>query len=172
LGGGFYVYSAFLAPKLQGVATDNQDQTPAAAETDQNEPTDLAATTSDQGVNYSDEFLPPDAATATSSALVDESINEPATSSPTSTPNGQVEAAPATSQDSDMDGLLDERELTLGSDVNRSDTDADGLSDYEEVMTWKTDPTNPDTDGDTYNDGQEVKARYNPLGPGKMTISQ
>ncbi|MCX6779538.1 MAG: hypothetical protein NTU97_04945 [Candidatus Magasanikbacteria bacterium] len=35
-------------------------------------------------------------------------------------------------------------------------------------MIWKTDPLVADTDGDGFNDGQEVKNGYNPLGSGKL----
>ena len=48
------------------------------------------------------------------------------------------------------------------------DTDNDGLADEAEVAMWKTDPTNPDTDGDGYNDGLEVRSGYSPTGPGKL----
>ena len=48
------------------------------------------------------------------------------------------------------------------------DSDADGLQDWEEAL-WKTDPNNPDTDGDGVFDGQEIKENRNPLlaGDGK-----
>lgn len=70
--------------------------------------------------------------------------------------------------DSDKDGLDDVREKELGTNVFNADTDADGLSDGDEVIIWKTNPLNPDTDGDTYKDGDEVRNGYNPLGPGKL----
>jgi len=70
--------------------------------------------------------------------------------------------------DSDKDGLDDIREEELGTDPNNSDTDSDGLDDASEVLIWKTNPNNPDTDGDGYSDGVEIKAGYNPLGPGKI----
>ena len=47
------------------------------------------------------------------------------------------------------------------------DTDADGLTDDEEQV-YDTDPNNPDSDGDSYSDGQEVSGGYNPLGPGLL----
>lgn len=47
------------------------------------------------------------------------------------------------------------------------DDDGDGLANYKED-TYKTDKNNPDTDGDGYLDGDEVKNGYNPLGEGKM----
>ncbi len=42
------------------------------------------------------------------------------------------------------------------------DFDSDGLSDEEETA-YRTDPNNPDTDGDNYLDGEEVYAGWNPL---------
>jgi len=72
------------------------------------------------------------------------------------------------SVDTDKDGLPDVREKQLGTDPKNPDTDADGLSDGDEVLIWKTDPLNPDTDGDGYSDGTEVRNGYNPLGPGKL----
>lgn len=47
------------------------------------------------------------------------------------------------------------------------DPDFDGLETDEEFV-YKTDPYKPDTDGDGYNDLQEIFAGYNPLGPGKL----
>ena len=48
------------------------------------------------------------------------------------------------------------------------DTDNDGLSDYDEVKNFLTDPLASDSDGDGYLDGEEVKAGYNPRGSGKL----
>ncbi len=56
--------------------------------------------------------------------------------------------------DSDGDGLTDEREATLGTDPESEDTDGDGLPDGLEVET-QTDPTNQDTDHDGLNDARE-----------------
>ena len=42
------------------------------------------------------------------------------------------------------------------------DSDGDGLTDYEEVHTYNTDPQDADTDGDGYLDGEEVAGGYNP----------
>jgi len=47
------------------------------------------------------------------------------------------------------------------------DSDNDGLTDAQEKVLG-TDPHNPDTDGDGYLDGAEVKSGYNPLGAGKL----
>jgi len=48
------------------------------------------------------------------------------------------------------------------------DSDNDELTNYEEINVYGTDPYNPDTDGDGYQDGPEVRAGYNPNGPGKL----
>ncbi len=47
-------------------------------------------------------------------------------------------------------------------DLKKIDTDNDGLSNYEEIYIYHTDPNNPDTDGDGYTDGDEVKNGYDP----------
>ena len=82
------------------------------------------------------------------------------------TPNLPKQDIKKTDIDSDGDGLFDNEEKEYGTDINRSDTDSDGLTDFEEVINWKTDPLVLDTDGDGYSDGQEVEGGYNPLGSG------
>ena len=49
------------------------------------------------------------------------------------------------------------------------DSDSDGLTDIEEKM-YGTDHRNPDTDGDTFLDGNEVFHRYDPLGVAPSTL--
>lgn len=95
-------------------------------------------------------------------------INTPATSTLEAS-NTPVVKIPV---DSDADGLNDEEEIAAGSNPNLIDTDNDGLSDYEEVTIYKTNPAKPDTDGDTFLDGAEVKGGYNPNGPGKLVPIQ
>jgi len=93
--------------------------------------------------------------------------------------------------DTDGDGLTDEKEKEIGTDIFLPDTDGDGLmdgeeyskfktnplkedsdndglSDSQEILKYKTDPNNPDTDGDTYSDGSEVENGYNPNGDGEL----
>ena len=66
--------------------------------------------------------------------------------------------------DSDGDGLLDDEEILLGTDLNGTDSDGDGLTDGDEVNTIGTDPLVIDTDGDGLNDGDEVNTEgTNPL---------
>lgn len=45
------------------------------------------------------------------------------------------------------------------------DGDSDGLINSDETR-WGTNPANPDTDGDGFKDGEEVKANHNPTIPG------
>jgi hypothetical protein len=53
--------------------------------------------------------------------------------------------------------------------VPGKDTDSDGLTDVEELL-YGTDYRNPDTDGDTFLDGNEVFHRYHPNGSAPSTL--
>ncbi|MFH0987748.1 MAG: thrombospondin type 3 repeat-containing protein [Parcubacteria group bacterium] len=77
-----------------------------------------------------------------------------------------------TAQDSDSDGLSDTEEAALGTNPYKTDSDDDGLSDYDEAKVYHTNPINPDTDVDTYLDGEEVSKGYNPNGAGKLLNTQ
>ncbi|MBI4090854.1 MAG: L,D-transpeptidase [Candidatus Komeilibacteria bacterium] len=107
-------------------------------------------------------------------------------------------AAHGQAADSDADGLADEEELTTYfTDPALADTDGDGFSDGDEIETgfsprfgdtkkliqvdsdkdylndaWElalgTGLMNPDSDGDTYLDGTEVAAGYDPLTAGEV----
>jgi hypothetical protein len=70
--------------------------------------------------------------------------------------------------DSDGDGLSDYQEGFYGTDPKNPDSDGDGLSDYEEIKVYQTDPKNPDSDGDGALDGQEVRSGSNPRGQGSL----
>lgn len=127
-------------------------------------------------------------------AQVNQPLDNTNTTANTNTANTNEDVQPPTNAaiDSDLDGLTDVEEESLGTDPNLvdtdsdglsdkdeakvyktnplvSDTDNDGLSDRDEIFVWKTDPNNPDTDGDTFLDGAEVQNGYNPNGPGKLT---
>ncbi|MBT4251408.1 sortase [bacterium] len=52
-----------------------------------------------------------------------------------------------------------------------SDVDDDGLTLLAEYEN-STNPLNPDTDGDGYGDGKEVRDGYNPIGEGKLDTDQ
>ena len=62
-------------------------------------------------------------------------------------------------QDSDNDGLTNLQEFDHKTQPNNIDTDADGLSDGDEVNTYATLPLVVDTDNDGFSDGDEVN-RY------------
>jgi hypothetical protein len=64
--------------------------------------------------------------------------------------------------DSDSDGLSDYEELLFGTNANKADSDGDGLSDFAEVRTHGSNPLTTDTDGDGYSDGIEVARDGNP----------
>jgi hypothetical protein len=74
------------------------------------------------------------------------------------------------SLDSDSDGYPDAQEIQDGYSpfnpqpvkIKDSDMDKDGLSDYWELK-FKTDPLNPDSDGDGFLDGAEIDKAFNPL---------
>ncbi len=101
------------------------------------------------------------------------------------------DAAAAEHRDSDVDGLLDEWEVSIfGTDPSKLDTDGDGYADREEVLheydplapkkkrapkdfdkdglndrlelLFGTDPMQADTDGDSFQDGLEVEMAYSP----------
>lgn len=65
--------------------------------------------------------------------------------SPTPTPGGLSPAEPGNQQVVNPTG----------------DDDSDGLTNADEAL-WGTIPTNPDTDGDGFKDGEEVAANHNP----------
>ncbi|UCZ53528.1 VWA domain-containing protein [Bacillus shivajii] len=61
------------------------------------------------------------------------------------------------------DGLTNLEEYQHGTDPWNSDTDNDGLTDYEEIHIYGTDPLNPDTSGNGLLDGSEVRLGFDPL---------
>ena len=63
------------------------------------------------------------------------------------------------------DKLSNEEELAYGTDASETDTDRDGLSDYDEIFVYKTKPGVADTDEDTVNDGDEIALGLDPLNP-------
>lgn len=65
-----------------------------------------------------------------------------------SEPGSTARVLPASTLDSDADGLEDALELQIGTDPRLTDTDGDGLSDYDEYCKYRTTPTKADSDGD------------------------
>ena len=59
-------------------------------------------------------------------------------------------------EDYDKDGLTNIEEKNLNTFMDSTDTDSDGLTDYDEVKVYHTDPLNVDTDGDGVSDYEEV----------------
>lgn len=59
--------------------------------------------------------------------------------------------------DNDSDGISNFDERGLGTDINKADTDYDGLSDFVELKQIFTDYFNKDTDGDGLSDYDEVE---------------
>ena len=69
--------------------------------------------------------------------------------------------------DTDKDGLTDWNEIQVyRTDPAKADTDGDGLSDGAEVNIYKTDPIKADSDNDGFADGLEVSNGSNPLDAG------
>ena len=65
--------------------------------------------------------------------------------------------------DRDGDGLSDADERLQGTDPDDPDTDGDTLDDGAEVWIWHTDPLDAYTDDDRYRDGDEVFEGSDPL---------
>ena len=66
--------------------------------------------------------------------------------------------------DFDCDGLNNYDEWnTYKTNPLKEDTDGDGLSDYAELTSYSTDPLDADTDDDGCGDGKEVSLGYDPL---------
>jgi parallel beta-helix repeat protein len=66
-------------------------------------------------------------------------------------------------EDYDNDNLTNIEEFLNQTNPKVSDSDNDDLLDGEEIKKYLTDPTNPDTDGDGWNDGTEVDRDTDPL---------
>ncbi|KPK84935.1 MAG: hypothetical protein AMS27_08745 [Bacteroides sp. SM23_62_1] len=54
--------------------------------------------------------------------------------------------------DTDLDGLPDKTEIECKTDITKQDTDADGLTDYEETRKYLTNPLEADSDKDGIDD--------------------
>ena len=76
------------------------------------------------------------------------------------------DGTPDSLEDFDGDNLTNLNEQGNYTLPNKADTDDDALSDWEEIVIYKTNPINWDTDGDGLSDGWEVKYNFDPLDPG------
>lgn len=72
------------------------------------------------------------------------------------------------SEDADSDGLTVDQETAAGSDPRNPDSDGDGISDGDEVITYGIDPNRADSDGDGQADASELAAGTNPLANGSL----
>ena len=70
---------------------------------------------------------------------------------------------PDAEEDADGDGVTNAQELEKGTDLTKTDTDGDGLSDYKEINETNTDPCKCDTDEDGLSDGDELVLGLDPL---------
>tara|TARA_B110000908_G_C10200885_1_gene425261 strand:- start:290 stop:604 length:315 start_codon:yes stop_codon:yes gene_type:complete len=68
--------------------------------------------------------------------------------------------------DSDRDGLTNVQEFQFGTIPNDPDSDGEGLTDYDEVITHGTDPIKVDIDKDGMSDVYELSNNFNPLDGG------
>ncbi len=66
-------------------------------------------------------------------------------------------------EDYDSDGITNKSEIELGTDPTVSDTDEDGVNDYDEVNKYSTNPILVDTDADGVSDGKEIELGTDPL---------
>lgn len=85
------------------------------------------------------------------------------TEEPTPEPTLEPTPTPTPEGDQDQDGLADGQEGQFGTNPANRDSDADLLSDGDEVYVYGTAPTNPNTDADGCTDGFEAMEGYNPL---------
>ncbi len=118
--------------------------------------------------------------TETATVIIDETATvQTATAIADAQETATSAASTAESQgDTDGDGLSNAQEGVIGTDPLNPDTDADQLSDGQEVLIYGTNPLNADTDMDGFGDGQEVlvlgsdplnpndPVNQNPPGPG------
>jgi hypothetical protein len=130
---------------------NTNQETPAVTEPQNTEPTASAPVENQNNI-----IIEPETASTSSTEITPPT----AASNTASSPNSII--------DTDQDGLTDEEEKSLGTDITKTDSDNDGLFDRDEVKVYKTNPQNADTDGDGFLDGEEVQKGYNPLGPGKL----
>ncbi|MBI5222067.1 MAG: hypothetical protein HY980_01040 [Candidatus Magasanikbacteria bacterium] len=70
--------------------------------------------------------------------------------------------------DKDKDGVDKDLEKEYGSSDLARDSDEDGLTDFEEIYFWYTDPAQADTDDDGFKDGAETVVFYSPVGGGQI----
>jgi hypothetical protein len=92
-------------------------------------------------------------------------VEQPITNTPvTPTPNPQIQPEPIPVEIVPVVVLPEPKTIPMPVDT---DTDQDGLTDVEEQL-FLTSAAVPDTDGDSFLDGNEVKSLYDPATPGAL----
>ena len=71
-------------------------------------------------------------------------------------------------EDKDRDGISRDIEDDYNTSDKKADTDYDGLTDFEEINYWFTDPNERDTDGDDFDDMTEILSGYPAAGYGNL----
>jgi hypothetical protein len=71
--------------------------------------------------------------------------------------------------DRDRDGVSSSDEDEYGTSDRKDDSDSDGLSDFEEIWYWFSDPISKDSDADGYTDAREILNGYSPIGDEVLT---
>lgn len=84
-------------------------------------------------------------------------------------PSGLVQPENTVDLSETLEKAMGELSGKIITPVEHPDSDNDGLSDIMEDV-YKTDKSNPDTDGDGYLDGGEVERGYDPLIPGDARL--
>lgn len=65
--------------------------------------------------------------------------------------------------DRDLDGIKNEEEARLKTNPDNPDSDGDGILDNDEITIYKTNPLKADTDNDGTSDGREATLGRDPL---------
>jgi len=74
----------------------------------------------------------------------------------TATDTKNISVLPSLTDDSDGDGLTNQEEIDLGTNLYDADYDHDNLNDYQEIKVYYTDPFKADTDSDGMRDDREI----------------
>lgn len=151
--GGYLLYTKFLAvdkTEVSNLATEVDETNKEAAEAEAL--LDDERTAAEEKKALDDSFVTPIVEQENQGNLETGDSNNPNLNLNPNTNTG--EAMPL---DSDGDGISDFDEITIyKTNPNLIDTDGDGLTDYDEIFKYKTDPLKVDTDGDGLSDYQEV----------------
>ncbi len=146
----YIVYAKILLPKALNVEKENSNQ---VVNLDLGDNVELTNTTPEEEI------------VATTSTSTEEN-DLTATST-------EDNIDPLKKMDSDYDLVTDFDELYVySSDPYNPDSDGDTISDFDEVFIFGTNPNKNDSDTDTYLDGKEISSGYNPLGTGKLELTQ